>query len=133
MLHTRIDGKFNQTGLRCLKPLSTLDRISGQSIRLLKPVFRESRLSKRVRGVRKCSVSSIPKQAELVRDGKSIESQKDALRVAEGADGGEKVVTTFRWPAALDGKDVSVVGNAFFHDFPVSNYTGHVLWQSINP
>ena len=71
-------------------------------------------LRKGINSTRDLTTPSIFSQADFATRKEAANPQQNGSTSSEGLNGGGKVVTTFRWPAALsplDGKEVSVVGN----------------------
>ena len=85
-------------------------------------------LRKGVNLTRNSTTPSIFSQADLTTRPESPKSQQNGAASSEGLNGDGKVVTTFRWPAALsplDGKEVSVVGDPRcpYESLPISRIT----------
>ena len=76
-------------------------------------------LRKGVNLTRNSTTPSIFSQADLATRQEASKPQHNGAAGSEGLNGDGKVVTTFRWPAALsplDGKEVSVVGDPLSSD-----------------
>jgi len=129
---------------KCLGPSRTLALLEGRSrpflihIRLHNPKHSGLDHNSRSKFSGQKAVSALPGQAELSTQNGVSSSQQDEPGACQGVNGDGKVVTTFRWPAALaplDGKEVSVVGEPLFEllftrgargtRFPIKSFAVH--------